>query len=56
MDSTAKTEWRNYAQRIVSMKTGDDTCTCAAKESQDSTMLREHHEQLKRERMEEGFN
>jgi hypothetical protein len=56
MDSTAKTERQNYALRIVSMKTGDDTRTWAAKESQDSAMMRDHHEQLKRERKEEGLN
>jgi hypothetical protein len=49
-DSTAKTMRLNYATRIVSFKTGDDTRTWAAKEAKDSTIMQQHHEQLKRER------
>jgi hypothetical protein len=43
----------NYATRIVSLKTGDDTRNWADKEANDSTMMQRHHEQLKRERSEE---
>ena len=52
-DSTAKAVRLNYATRIVSLKTGDDTRTWAAKEAKDSTMMQRHHEQLKKLRAEE---
>jgi hypothetical protein len=51
-DSTAKTVRVNYATRIISLKTGDDSRTWAAKEASDSTIMQRHHEQLKREREE----
>ena len=38
----------NYAQRIVSLKSGDDTKTWAEKEQRDSSLLREHHRYLDR--------
>ncbi|MDP4198715.1 MAG: hypothetical protein Q8922_13845 [Bacteroidota bacterium] len=45
-ENAGKTEKLNVALRIVSLKTGDDTKTWAEKESQDSTLLGLHHEQL----------
>jgi len=36
----------NYATRIVSLKTGDDTKNWADKEQRDSSVARDHHEQL----------
>jgi hypothetical protein len=48
VDSAGKAERLNYATRIVSLKTGDDTKTWAEKEAKDSTMMQRHHEQLKK--------
>ncbi len=55
-DSNNKAVRTNYATRIVSLKTGDDTRTWADKESKDSSMMQWHHEQLKREKFGEGMN
>ena len=48
VDSAGKAERLNYATRIVSLKTGDDTKTWAEKEAKDSTMMQRYHEQLKK--------
>jgi hypothetical protein len=42
-----KAERLNYALRIVSLKSGDDTRTWAQKEAKDSVLMQRHHEQLK---------
>ncbi len=51
-DSNSKAERLNFAVRVVSLKTGDDTRTWAAKEAKDSTLMQMHHAQLKRIRSE----
>ena len=54
--SDSKVERLNYAMRIVSLKSGDDTRTWADKETKDSALMQRHHEQLKKLRGEEGMN
>jgi len=51
-DSLGKTIRTSKATRIVSLKSGDDTKTWAAKEQADSSLLLRHHEQLKKAREE----
>jgi len=43
-----KVERLNYALRIVSLKSGDDTKTWAEKEAKDSAVMERHHNQLKK--------
>jgi len=52
----SKVERLNYALRIVSLKTGDDTKTWAQKEAKDWLLMQRHHEQLKKIRHEEGID